>query len=183
MHFTSTFRGAEAIKHLCNPDDPNPVSAHIVVDLDGTITQLVPFNLKAWHAGQSSFSTFERTYSGLNDYSIGIELVNPGWFVKTPDDLFLHEGESPIDHEKLASFHPFVNAPSPNGGEALWAAYPKVQIDVLEELTSAILDAYPSITHVLGHADISPVRKVDPGPAFPMERFTRLLLPPPFRLR
>ena len=47
-------------------------SAHVIVDRDGSVTQLIPFNEIAWHAGESSYGT--RT--GLNKYSIGIEIVN-----------------------------------------------------------------------------------------------------------
>lgn len=46
------------------------VSSHLVVTRDGQLTQFVPFNLRAWHAGQSSFSG----RSNCNDFSIGIEL-------------------------------------------------------------------------------------------------------------
>ena len=46
------------------------VSAHAVIRRDGSITQYVPFGLRAWHAGQSQY----RGRSGCNDFSIGIEL-------------------------------------------------------------------------------------------------------------
>ena len=46
------------------------VSAHCVIYRDGKVTQYVPFSLRAWHAGRSSFLGV----SECNDYSIGIEL-------------------------------------------------------------------------------------------------------------
>src|SRR5690606_36905769 len=46
------------------------VSAHVLVDRAGRLTQYVPFTLRAWHAGQSVFCG--RT--ACNDFSIGIEL-------------------------------------------------------------------------------------------------------------
>ena len=46
------------------------VSAHLFIERDGTITQFVNFNERAWHAGRSSY--FGR--AECNDYSIGIEL-------------------------------------------------------------------------------------------------------------
>jgi AmpD protein len=46
------------------------VSAHLLIRRDGSVTQYVPFHLRAWHAGASSFAGRER----CNDYSIGIEL-------------------------------------------------------------------------------------------------------------
>lgn len=46
------------------------VSSHLLVDRDGQVIQFVPFDLRAWHAGQSSY----RGRSNCNDFSIGIEL-------------------------------------------------------------------------------------------------------------
>jgi N-acetyl-anhydromuramoyl-L-alanine amidase len=46
------------------------VSAHAVIRRDGTISQYVPFGMRAWHAGQSQY----QGRSGCNDFSIGIEL-------------------------------------------------------------------------------------------------------------
>lgn len=46
------------------------VSTHILIRRDGAITQYVPFDRRAWHAGASSFEGREN----CNDYSIGIEL-------------------------------------------------------------------------------------------------------------
>lgn len=46
------------------------VSAHLLIQRDGALTQFVPFELRAWHAGESSFAGRPQ----CNDYSIGIEL-------------------------------------------------------------------------------------------------------------
>ncbi|RLA25945.1 MAG: 1,6-anhydro-N-acetylmuramyl-L-alanine amidase AmpD [Gammaproteobacteria bacterium] len=46
------------------------VSSHIVINRDGLITQYVPFNKRAWHAGVSEFQGRTK----CNDFSIGIEL-------------------------------------------------------------------------------------------------------------
>jgi AmpD protein len=46
------------------------VSAHLLIDREGLVTQFVPFYLRAWHAGVSEFDG--RT--ACNDFSIGIEL-------------------------------------------------------------------------------------------------------------
>src|SRR5262245_35859237 len=46
------------------------VSAHVLVDRRGGLTQYVPFRRRAWHAGESSF----RGRRACNDFSIGIEL-------------------------------------------------------------------------------------------------------------
>ena len=46
------------------------VSAHLLVRRDGSLVQFVPFDLRAWHAGQSAYEGREN----CNDFSIGIEL-------------------------------------------------------------------------------------------------------------
>ena len=46
------------------------VSAHLLIDRQGAVTQFVPFHRRAWHAGVSHFDG----RSACNDYSIGIEL-------------------------------------------------------------------------------------------------------------
>lgn len=46
------------------------VSAHLFIERDGSITQLVNFDDRAWHAGRSSYLGRPE----CNDYSIGIEL-------------------------------------------------------------------------------------------------------------
>lgn len=46
------------------------VSAHLLIDREGKITQFVPFAARAWHAGESRFQEREN----CNDFSIGIEM-------------------------------------------------------------------------------------------------------------
>ena len=48
----------------------NKVSTHILIRRDGSMLQFVPFNMRAWHAGESNYKGISRT----NDFSIGIEL-------------------------------------------------------------------------------------------------------------
>jgi AmpD protein len=46
------------------------VSAHLLIRRDGELVQYVPFNRRAWHAGESCYEGC----SACNDFSIGIEL-------------------------------------------------------------------------------------------------------------
>jgi N-acetyl-anhydromuramoyl-L-alanine amidase len=46
------------------------VSAHVLIRRDGTVMQFVPFDQRAWHAGESSWNGRE----DCNDFAIGIEL-------------------------------------------------------------------------------------------------------------
>lgn len=103
------------------------VSAHLLVRRDGTIIQLVPFNLRAWHAGVSHYKGREN----FNDFSIGIEL----------------EG-TPISR------------------------YTDIQYEKLNEVIAAIKLCYPNITdnNIIGHNEISPDRKEDPGSFFEWDK-------------
>ncbi|WP_201586429.1 1,6-anhydro-N-acetylmuramyl-L-alanine amidase AmpD [Psychrobacter jeotgali] len=53
------------------------VSAHILIERDGSITQFVNFEERAWHAGRSSYLG----RAECNDYSIGIELEGSDFVV------------------------------------------------------------------------------------------------------
>ncbi len=46
------------------------VSAHACIFRDGSVNQYVPFDRRAWHAGESSYQGRQR----CNDFSIGVEL-------------------------------------------------------------------------------------------------------------
>ena len=46
------------------------VSAHVLIERDGALTQFVSFRDRAWHAGVSQFNNRQ----ACNDFSIGIEL-------------------------------------------------------------------------------------------------------------
>ena len=72
LHYTASRDAASSIRWFKNSDAQ--ASAHVVIGKDGTVTQMVPFDRIAWHAGVSRWE--DRT--GLNAYSIGIELDNPG---------------------------------------------------------------------------------------------------------
>ena len=66
---------------FCNQLDPDEhpyfkdvyqlkVSAHLLIQRDGSCVQYVPFDKRAWHAGKSAYEGREQ----CNDFSIGIEL-------------------------------------------------------------------------------------------------------------
>lgn len=130
-----------------------PVSAHYLIPESGDPTypaqqplkiyQLVPEHQRAWHAGQSQWEDRE----GLNDHSIGIELVNQSWCEQLPNQ------------QQTASELCILNDFDP------------AQLQLLLELLKDILARHPDITptRVLGHSDIVPHRKQDPGSRFPWQ--------------
>jgi N-acetylmuramoyl-L-alanine amidase len=72
VHYTGMPTGAEALERLC--DARSQVSAHYLVEEDGTVFSLVPEDRRAWHAGAG----YWRGERDINSRSIGVELVNPG---------------------------------------------------------------------------------------------------------
>jgi N-acetylmuramoyl-L-alanine amidase len=124
VHYTGMPGGAAALERLCDP--AVQVSAHYLVDEDGTVVALVPEDRRAWHAG-AGFWQGERD---INSRSVGVELVNPG-----------HEW----------GYRPF----------------PDAQMAAFAELARGILDRHGILPHrVLGHSDVAPARKEDPGELF-----------------
>lgn len=79
LHYTGMTDGPTALRRLCDPRAE--VSAHYMVEVDGSITQCVPEARRAWHAGKSCWKG-ERD---LNSCSIGLEIVNPGHDGGYPD--------------------------------------------------------------------------------------------------
>lgn len=128
LHYTGMRTEEEALQRLCDP--AAQVSAHYVIDEDGTLTRLVPEDKRAWHAGVA----FWRGRSDINARSIGIELVNPG--------------------------HEFGYRP-----------FPEAQMRALEALCRDILARHPiPARNVVGHSDVAPRRKTDPGELFDWKR-------------
>lgn len=128
LHYTGMRSGQEAIERLCDP--AARVSAHYCIKEDGTLWRLVPESRRAWHAGLS----FWQGQSGVNDRSIGIELVNPG-----------HEWG--------------------------YRAFPEAQMAVLLELLAVLRVRWRIPRNgIVGHSDVAPLRKEDPGELFDWAR-------------
>ena len=108
------------------------VSAHLLIERTGRVVQFVPFDKRAWHAGQSSFEGREQ----CNDFSIGIELEG------TDDQPFTNE-----------------------------------QYAQLTQITQQLMSVYSLIRpdRIVGHSDIAPGRKTDPGPCFDWSRYLNSL--------
>ncbi|GLK81392.1 N-acetylmuramoyl-L-alanine amidase [Methylopila turkensis] len=79
MHYTGMATAEAAVARLC--EEASKVSCHYVVLEDGRVLQLVPEELRAWHAGVSSWEG----ETGVNARSIGVEIVNPGHEFGYPD--------------------------------------------------------------------------------------------------
>lgn len=134
LHYTGMQTGQAALDRL--RDAEAKVSAHYLVEEDGTTHRLVDEYHRAWHAGRSHW----RGITDVNSASIGIEIVNPG-----------HEWG--------------------------YRSFPNPQIGAVIQLVADIKERH-GITRgdVVGHSDIAPARKRDPGELFPWHNLARLRL-------
>lgn len=158
MHYTAGASAEGSISWLANPQAQ--ASAHLVIGRDASITQLVAFNRKAWHAGRSVWLG----RSGLNGFSIGIELDNVGVLNRVGEGWQTAWGRAVGPDQVLEAAHK-------NGGPVRgWQSYTAVQLEAALEVGSLLARRY-ELKDVVGHDDIAPARKSDPGPAFPMVSF------------
>lgn len=158
MHYTAGPSADHSINWLVNP--LAKASAHLVIGRDGSVTQLVPFNTIAWHAGSSSWQGIK----GLNSYSIGIELDNAGPLEKSGDSWRAWFGTDYPAEQVIEAVHKnetYMRA---------WQLYTPEQLYVALEISALLVNTY-NLEDILGHDDIAPGRKSDPGPAFPMDTF------------
>jgi N-acetylmuramoyl-L-alanine amidase len=128
LHYTGMQSGEAALARLCDPEAR--VSSHYLVEEDGRTFRLVPEERRAWHAGRS----FWKGEEGVNQASIGVEIVNPG--------------------------HEFG-----------YRAFPEAQIAAVIALVGDIRGRWTiDDARILGHSDVAPARKQDPGELFPWKR-------------
>ncbi len=128
LHYTDMRTSESALERMTDPK--SQVSAHYLINDVGKIYALVPLEERAWHAGVSNW----RRRVGINAYSIGIELDNPG-------------------HSN--GYRPFYSA----------------QVSALIALIHDIMGRYKITPQmIVGHSDIAPLRKKDPGELFPWEQ-------------
>ena len=142
VHYTQ-IDDADSLYELTRAE--SEVSAHYLLSREEqggapVLYQLVPEDQRAWHAGAS----YWQGWRALNASSIGIEIVNLGY----PPQ----EQELPLSRRH-------------------WQPYTEHQYRAVARLLGELTERYQiAPTRLIGHSDISPGRKVDPGPRFPWQR-------------
>ncbi len=159
-HTTGNFKGSFDI---LTKDSSNPVSSHYLIPEPGDASydgkglklySLVPEEGRAWHAGSSYWAG----KTSLNDMSIGIELVN---------QTYCRRSEQPVPPDQSEQDPARI---------CFYPDFPESQLTMLTDLLGGILSRHTEInpTDIVGHADIAPQRKIDPGPRFPWQRLYRM---------
>lgn len=163
IHYTAGSSFQSSVDWLMNKNAS--ASAHIVIGRDGKIAQLGAFNKKLWHAGISRWANL----IGMNNYSIGIELDNSGRLKKVGNNWVDVAGRKVPETDIVFAKHKHEDT------ESAWHNFPEKQLDSLKMISSVIVKHY-NLIDILGHEDIAPFRKSDPGPAFPMTSFCSHIL-------
>jgi N-acetylmuramoyl-L-alanine amidase len=128
------------------------VSAHYLLSDESPpkIYRLVDESRRAWHSGASAWKVNHR----LNASSIGIEIVHPGFKL------------GPLTEQ---------------GRERIYLPFPQAQIDALIPLVKDIVARHQILPErILGHGEVTPAYKEDPGPTFPWKLFADLGITPPW---
>lgn len=138
-------------------------SAHFVIGKDGSIVQMVSLDRASWHAGKSALAGKKN----VNDFSIGIEIVNWGQLSS--------QGGKFYNWTKK----PYIGPRPVLARGVYWEPYTNAQYNALIRLTQYLLTRFPTITHITGHEHVAlPAgRKNDPGGAFDWNRISSILKP------
>lgn len=177
IHYTAGRSLEKSIGWLTSKS--SQASALGVVGRDtGEFVQLVPSNRIAWHAGTSKW----RGRAHCNRWMLGLELDNFGLLSKHTDGLYYPQFAWRKDKKTGKRVFTGKEPPVPDTDIFVcsegkrWHTFTEPQLLTAYRVSEALIDAYGSIHEVLGHSDVSPDRKIDPGPAFDMTAFRSSLL-------
>jgi len=158
-----------AQEYLRNNSSRFKPSAHFCIEaLDGRgtnpadlIVQMVPVNKRANHAGTSVLNGRR----GCNAFTVGIEHVNYG--------IMTYAGAGKaltwFGHRVDIAEHGLVEMTTEAHGRGWWMPYPSWQLEASAALMTGLMDRYDTIRNIYPHWYISPGRKVDTNPLFPLE--------------
>lgn len=133
---------------------------YLLVDGAGQLGQSDPLNFHGWHAYPSAHK--EATGSVADEFH-GVELQAAGMLEKVRGGKFRSDFGSTIDPSEVLE----VPAKRGNMEPGFYHAYSRAQVDTLRRLVLWLAANSPhfSINRVVGHDEVSPGRKSDPGGA------------------
>jgi len=174
LHYTAGPSAEGALERFAKSD--SQVSAHFVIDKQGHIYQCAPLNVAAWHAGESFWKPAQSPgkllgLKNLNRFSFGIEMVNAGPLRRSQGGAFYTWWGQQVPPNEIVEVEP---GEAGSFNRRYWARYPEEQIASAIELVSLLVHEF-KLEEILGHSDIAPGRKQDPGPAFPMRHIRSVI--------
>ncbi len=143
------------------------VSVHFVVERDGSVEQQVRTDRRANHAGKSHY----HGESGCNDFAIGIEIVNPGKMARQGDLAVTW-----FRQKFRMTRADIVQASTPEHGSGVWMDYTPAQIEAVTNLSQTLFADIPTLIDIVPHWYVSPGRKVDTNPLFPLDHVRAVVM-------
>lgn len=139
------------------------VSWHFTVQANGDVIQHADLRVRCSHAGGQTSKL--RGAGNVNGRTIGVEVVNPGPLHRIGNRW---AWEDPTKRWRTWA----GNVLPTEDPDRAWAMYSRAQQESIVLLALHLAREIPALrdpaNHV-GHADVDPGRKIDPGPAFPWE--------------
>jgi len=180
-HYTAGRYGIDGVTAFLRDKDTQ-ADVHLILDTGGRVVQLAPLNEKCWHAGRSAYEG----YTGLNSYSCGIEVINPGpldiispgvyktWYGDVYFNSLIINTKALRDrgYRERVDIVESTHNLYPNEPIKGWIPYSKEQINVMIGLTKTINATYGS--KLVGHDEITS-RKRDPGPLSQIDRIRGII--------
>lgn len=146
------------IQNSCN----DKKFAYFIIDIWGNVFQQFPLDKWGYHAGPSSWGPFK---NGVNSSFVGIEVMCAGKLTKKGSEYVAWFGEKYSEAEVRYS------KKTEQIEEGYYHKYTKAQEEALEKLIKWLEYNGDGIFHfkyVVGHDEVSPKRKNDPGASFSM---------------
>lgn len=170
IHYSASGSTEGTVRELTDPTSRK--SAHLVIGRDGQVIQIAPFNARTWHCGESSYNGRRHA----NGFGIGIELVNWGP-LREKNGVFKSWAGTKVPAEQAEEGVHLVT-----GERRYWQRYTPEQIEKCLEVCTDLVKHY-GLRDIVGHEDVSPGRKLDPGPLFPLSDFREFLFPERLELK
>lgn len=160
IHFTCSYN----MDNTVNWFKTNGVDIHLLVDKHAQVVQMVPFNKKAAHAGESEWGKLEH----LNNHFLGIEAINIGPLVYRKGQYY--DCYDRVWRGETVSKKMF--------GYNFWEPQSAAQVEATVAMCAVLCREYKiDVANVVGHSEVSPGRKTDPGGTLPMsmDEFRKLV--------
>lgn len=165
LHYTTGGSYLDTEAWFRHPDCRSS-SAHFVVGRNGQIDQLVPLDMAAWHAGDGLMLG---SHANPNLHSVGIEIANHG--LLRPRSGGGWETDWGLEYDQRKYTGPVRAVLRYDDGLALlgmWEPYPALQVGAVALLVRTLVQAFGvPLNRIVGHQDVAPSIKSDPGPLFP----------------
>ena len=158
-----------AARYLQSNTAASKPSVHFVVERDGAAQQQVATDRRANHAGRSSY----HGRSGCNGFSVGMEIVNPGFMTFAGNNKVRAWWGALFDIDEDGIVQVDTAA---HGSGRWWMPYPEAQLATVWNIWEAVFAGEPTLMDLRTHWYVSPGRKVDTNPLFPLEQLRAKLL-------